>query len=195
MVGKTQHPLAARIKRVMQSDEDVGKISQLAPPLIGGKGLYCLASSKGMLDLLCVRGAFSWRETRPEPESKFVFAACAVDQLVEQLCKGAGAIAQERGARTVTPAFLCVLSPVKSCCATDRAKQSCGDFAGKASPDRLCLRRKAYIMGDLKLDFLKDLVTEIADLPTETSASPRKAKRQRYTVLLNLEADAARPAA
>lgn len=30
-------PLAARIKRIMQKDEDVGKIAQATPVLIGGE--------------------------------------------------------------------------------------------------------------------------------------------------------------
>ena len=32
---KGQHPLAARIKRLMQSDEDVGKIAQQSPSIVG----------------------------------------------------------------------------------------------------------------------------------------------------------------
>ena len=32
---KKFHPLASRIKRVMQTDEDVGKIAQATPHLIG----------------------------------------------------------------------------------------------------------------------------------------------------------------
>lgn len=35
MKGKKTHPLAARIKRMMQQDEEVGKIAQAAPVLIG----------------------------------------------------------------------------------------------------------------------------------------------------------------
>ena len=31
------HPLAARIKRLMQTDEDVGKIAQATPALIGAR--------------------------------------------------------------------------------------------------------------------------------------------------------------
>jgi len=34
MKGKKTHPLAARIKRMMQQDEEVGKIAQAAPVLI-----------------------------------------------------------------------------------------------------------------------------------------------------------------
>ena len=33
--ARKQNPLASRIKRLMQADEDVGKIAQATPPLIG----------------------------------------------------------------------------------------------------------------------------------------------------------------
>ena len=36
MKSKKSNPLAARIKKVMQADEDVGKIAQATPVLIGG---------------------------------------------------------------------------------------------------------------------------------------------------------------
>ncbi|KAK9804175.1 hypothetical protein WJX73_008924 [Symbiochloris irregularis] len=102
MVGKTQHPLAPRIKKMMQTDEDVGKISQLAPPLI----------------------------------------ACALDLLVRQLCKGAAQLAQDRGVRTVSPSHL-----------------------------------KSFIVSEAKLDFLKELVADVADLPPADEVSPRKRPR------------------
>ena len=35
MKSKKSNPLAARIKKVMQADEDVGKIAQATPVLIG----------------------------------------------------------------------------------------------------------------------------------------------------------------
>ena len=34
-MGKKAHPLAARIKRMMQTDEEVGKIAQATPVMIG----------------------------------------------------------------------------------------------------------------------------------------------------------------
>jgi hypothetical protein len=34
-MGKKSNPLAARIKKVMQADEDVGKIAQFVPFLMG----------------------------------------------------------------------------------------------------------------------------------------------------------------
>lgn len=32
---KSSHPLAARVKRMMQADEDIGKIAQASPVLVG----------------------------------------------------------------------------------------------------------------------------------------------------------------
>ena len=37
MKGRKSCPLASRIKKLMQLDEDVGKISQATPILIGGR--------------------------------------------------------------------------------------------------------------------------------------------------------------
>lgn len=34
-MGRKAHPLAARIKKMMQTDEDVGKIAQATPVMIG----------------------------------------------------------------------------------------------------------------------------------------------------------------
>jgi hypothetical protein len=39
-MGRKGHPLAARIKKIMQADEEVGKIAQATPLMIGeGLGL------------------------------------------------------------------------------------------------------------------------------------------------------------
>jgi hypothetical protein len=35
-MGRKAHPLAARIKKMMQTDDDVGKIAQATPVMIGG---------------------------------------------------------------------------------------------------------------------------------------------------------------
>ena len=35
--GRKTHPLASRIKRLMQADDDVGKIAQATPFLMGGR--------------------------------------------------------------------------------------------------------------------------------------------------------------
>jgi hypothetical protein len=36
--ARKPHPLAARIKRVMQADDEVGKIAQATPFLMGARG-------------------------------------------------------------------------------------------------------------------------------------------------------------
>ena len=33
---KSTHPLAARVKKIMQADDDIGKIAQASPVLVGG---------------------------------------------------------------------------------------------------------------------------------------------------------------
>ncbi|GBF90689.1 dr1-associated corepressor [Raphidocelis subcapitata] len=65
-MGKKANPLASRIKRVMQADEDVGKIAQLVPFLMER----------------------------------------ALELFLQQLCTRAADVAQQRGARTVTPSHL-----------------------------------------------------------------------------------------
>jgi hypothetical protein len=40
-MGRKGHPLAARIKKIMQTDEDVGKIAQATPIMIGELLLLC----------------------------------------------------------------------------------------------------------------------------------------------------------
>jgi hypothetical protein len=90
---KKPHPLAARIKRVMQADEEVGKIAQATPFLMGepaGAGAALL---------------------RPRPAPRPVTAAPrpperALELFLQHLCGRAAAVAQERGAKTVTPSHL-----------------------------------------------------------------------------------------
>ena len=36
---KSTHPLAARVKKMMQADDDIGKIAQATPVLVGERGL------------------------------------------------------------------------------------------------------------------------------------------------------------
>jgi hypothetical protein len=60
IMGKKPHPLAARIKRVMQADDEVGKIAQATPFLMGalprqqwlarsGRLCACLSTARGAL--------------------------------------------------------------------------------------------------------------------------------------------------
>mmetsp|Transcript_14295 Transcript_14295/g.40478 ORF Transcript_14295/g.40478 Transcript_14295/m.40478 type:complete len:247 (-) Transcript_14295:277-1017(-) len=102
MKGKKPHPLAARIKRIMQQDEDVGKIAQASPILIGK----------------------------------------AMELFLEKICADINEVASERGARTINTSHL-----------------------------KECVRR------DDLLDFLKDTVADVPDLPTE--AEPPRPKRPR----------------
>ncbi|KIZ06617.1 Dr1-associated corepressor [Monoraphidium neglectum] len=65
-MGKKPHPLAARIKRVMQADDEVGKIAQATPFLMER----------------------------------------ALELFLQHLCERASDVAQQRGAKTVTPSHL-----------------------------------------------------------------------------------------
>lgn len=89
MVGSRQHPLAARIKRLMQTDEDVGKIAQAAPSLLG-KSLQMSLQSKVLYNNLWPQ---CWSLCAP---------GFAVEKLVQQICSGAAQLAAERSGRTVT---------------------------------------------------------------------------------------------
>lgn len=45
-MGRKGHPLAARIKKIMQTDEDVGKIAQATPIMIGAiPALSCCSAA------------------------------------------------------------------------------------------------------------------------------------------------------
>uniref|UniRef100_A0A061RPN9 Dr1-associated corepressor n=2 Tax=Tetraselmis sp. GSL018 TaxID=582737 RepID=A0A061RPN9_9CHLO len=58
MKGKKPHPLAARIKRIMQKDDDVGKISQASPLLIArAMELFLQKLCRDMAALATSRGA------------------------------------------------------------------------------------------------------------------------------------------
>jgi histone H3/H4 len=98
MKGKKTHPLSGRIKRIMQQDEEVGKISQATPMLI----------------------------------------ANAMEQFVKKLCTGTAAIAAERGSKTISASHL-----------------------------------KACIHGNELLDFLKEVMKDVQDLPPEENAKPK----------------------
>ena len=89
MKSKKSNPLAARIKKVMQADEDVGKIAQATPVLIG--------------DSLIVSEIFP-----PGVHFTVSFAAVghSVELFVAQLSKGAAELALARGDKTLTTAHL-----------------------------------------------------------------------------------------
>ncbi|KAL4450166.1 hypothetical protein ABPG77_010835 [Micractinium sp. CCAP 211/92] len=100
---KASANLQARIKRMMQSDEDVGKVAKASPVLI----------------------------------------AKALDIFLASIVEGAAAIAESRGAKMLTASHL-----------------------------------KAHIQGEVLLDFLRDTVEGVPDLPPAGS-EPNKSSRQK----------------
>ena len=101
-------PYTARIKKMMQADEDVGKVAKASPILICecvGRGDS--ASSEEFCRALgpCLKATYSIPSQRMH---LFPRAAKALDEFLHALLDGAAAVAQERGAKTLTSSHLCV---------------------------------------------------------------------------------------
>ena len=75
----------ARIKRIMQADEEVGKVAAVVPVII------CKLLSPKPAGLPC---------------SDFLFAARTLEIFVESLLRKASDVTRSRNARTLTPAHL-----------------------------------------------------------------------------------------
>lgn len=91
-MGRKAHPLAARIKKMMQTDEDVGKISQATPVMIGGLRQHTGSSSGG--------GAASMPQQAPSRSSSHEANPCPVS--ARSACDGAvlaAAVQQVGGGR------------------------------------------------------------------------------------------------
>lgn len=88
------HPLAARIKRLMQKDEEVGKIAQ-ATPVVIGEGA-CFPPVLGLLMSLGVTMTLS----------RSIPAARALEVFLQRLCEKSSQVAVSRGAKTVTASHL-----------------------------------------------------------------------------------------
>jgi hypothetical protein len=87
-MGKKAHPLAARIKRMMQTDEEVGKIAQATPVMIGMCFVHKVLVVSHPLLTACP------------------YAARAMELFLEKLCKGSAEVALGRKAKTLTPSHL-----------------------------------------------------------------------------------------
>jgi hypothetical protein len=117
MPPKRSHPLAARIKRMMQADEDVGKIAQLTPLLMGTRGMEAIhrRAARTHTRPCTLARAHTRAHTRParsihppptpHPPQK---TEHAMELFLQQLCERSAALARERGAKAVTPSHLCV---------------------------------------------------------------------------------------
>ena len=99
--GRAAGNLHARIKKMMQSDEDVGKVAKASPALIGAPPRPALPPA-----CRCAWAAGAHARGRPgvHPSAP---AARALDIFLEGLVGGAAAVAQRRGARMLTASHMC----------------------------------------------------------------------------------------
>lgn len=81
------NPLASKVKKVMQTDEDVGKIAQGAPLLLGKLLSVILTCNLAI-------------------EVRLGGAARAMELFLGKLCEGTAAVASNSHARTATPGHL-----------------------------------------------------------------------------------------
>lgn len=103
MKAKKACPLAARIKRLMQADDDVGKISQATPVLLGAQrggalGGNACTRRRGCCLHTCVLSACLAGAVR--------HAARAMELFLQRLCEKTAAVAQSRQAKTVSASHL-----------------------------------------------------------------------------------------
>lgn len=110
MAPKKSHPLASRIKRVMQADDEVGKIAQATPFLVGegeGRGAEALRARPrpacGPPAPACTAQGGGSQCERRAPAA----AERALELFLQRLCERTASVAQERGAKTVTPSHMC----------------------------------------------------------------------------------------
>lgn len=92
---RTTHPLAPRIKKLLQSDEEVGRIN-MHTPHVGGAWLTLLLFQH------TVSRTPATRRCGYKLTTQVVLTGCAVEELIRQLCSGAAAVAKDRGLKTVT---------------------------------------------------------------------------------------------
>lgn len=101
---KTPSTLLSRIKKMMQQDEDVGKVAKGAPVLIGacvkwGSRLQSWPGCRDCTDRGC-------QATTPMPPTPVPTAARAMDTFLEGLMAGAVGVAEARGAKALTASHL-----------------------------------------------------------------------------------------
>ena len=126
MVGKNSNaPLAARIKKIMQKDEDVGKIAQATPFLIGAPHAesweawryhFAYAGEKMLnsimpCDMIVLRSFNSIVPVNSVPDDKATTApvpssGTAMECLLKKLCERTLEVAQSRDAKTITSSHL-----------------------------------------------------------------------------------------
>jgi hypothetical protein len=176
MAGKLKPStnLQARIKKMMQSDEDVGKVAKASPVLIGG----FISRINGSANLVLA----GWQSPCPP-------APPAEPQLLVRCSQGAGRISAKRcsGCSTYRTApwrknadVFTHVSGSAGCCWPCAQVSEAVD---RRSPAAACCIScsKAHIEGEELLDFLKEAVAAVPALPPEGAEPAKpKTKRQRY---------------
>lgn len=119
--ARKQNPLASRIKRLMQTDEDVGKIAAAAPGLIGTAALdeaLLGAPCDAVAELLywhrrpvcarTMRRQGSRNTSQKNAGSIIVSAAAgkALELFLGRLCSGAAAVAEQHHTKLLAPGHL-----------------------------------------------------------------------------------------
>lgn len=108
MPPKKQHALASRVKRIMQSDEDVGKIAQATPVLIGEPPRLSSRPAPATAAAprqLTPQPHFPTQQHLPPPPP-LNSPARAMELFLQQLCDNSARVARERGAKTVASGHL-----------------------------------------------------------------------------------------
>lgn len=122
--AKASASLQSRIKRMMQSDEDVGKVAKAAPMLIGAalRGRHCLLSHasimRGCPNMSKYQTGWSHHtqqvalylaaasQPTPARRRRALLAAKALDIFLASLVEGAAGIARGRGAKMLTASHM-----------------------------------------------------------------------------------------
>lgn len=104
---KVSH-MAARIKKMMQADEDVGKISQATPHLICMRGTCLWFVAVKIMGLInpCITLALPWLVINPCDLN----TARGMELFLQKLVQHSAEIAQQAGSKTLTPSHLYVLT-------------------------------------------------------------------------------------
>ena len=177
---RNKNVLASRVKRVMQGDEDVGKIAHASPVLIGARtrandgGSPTGRNGTRTLWFVLGKATRAGRRCRSKEaaDTCVSLSAKALELFLKDLCHKVAETTTERGARTISPGHL-----------------------------------KQCILKHEKFDFLKDVVAKVPDLPpmskrrrtrdedgdfkpkkdrkaTQSRAQPKRRVKREHTVAL-----------
>lgn len=200
---KKGHPLAARVKKMMHKDEDVGKLAAATPVLLGAqtartapRGRSRRSPAHALLSLRSkgrravrskprgeeLRGRHGPQRQDGEPQppvSGTCRARAAPDALHSAVPAAIRASDEGARARRWPPADAASGRSVWDC----GLQPLCDD-----QPLPFPSRSKAYVNSDKLMDFLQDTVSEAATLPTEDQPAQPKQRKQRCALLVECAA-------